>query len=200
MTDDTPVGVLLQAAAHGESGAWETLVDRYARVVWLVCRRFRLDDADAADVSQTVWLRLLEQLTRIREPEALVGWLATTTRHECLRVLRRVERYSYYSSGELDHELSDDPEYANPERRVLDLERAQALREGLALLPQHCRRLLTLLAAEPTPSYEEISTLLGMPTGSIGPTRRRCLDKLRDSPPVAALMAGAGEPTLGVGR
>ncbi len=198
MTDDTPVAALLAAAAQGESAAWETLVDRYARLVWLVCRRFRLDDADAADVSQTVWLRLLEQLTRIREPEALVGWLTTTTRRECLRILRGAQRY--HSSGELDRELPEDPEYTDPERRVLDLERAQALREGLAGLPQHCRQLLTLLAADPTPSYGEISRLLDMPTGSIGPTRRRCLDKLRDSPPVAALMAGIGGPKLEVGR
>lgn len=194
MTDDTPVAALLAAAARGESRAWEMLVDRYAGLIWVVCRRFRLDDADAADVSQTVWLRLLEQLSRIREPQALVGWLATTTRRECLRVLRGAERYS---TRELDDELPDDPEYTDPERRVLDLERVQALREGLAELPANCRELLTLLVSEPAPAYGEISTLLDMPVGSIGPTRRRCLEKLRHCPRVAAVMA-AGEPAVEV--
>lgn len=193
MPDDTPIGELLQAAARGEASAWESLVDRYAGLVWLVCRQFRLDDANAADVSQTVWLRLLEKLTQIREPEALAGWLATTTRRECLRVFRVAERYS---SDELDDQLLDDPACIDPELRVLDLERMQTLREGLAQLPTHCRELLTLLATEPTPPYGEISTLLDMPVGSIGPTRRRCLDKLRHCPQVAALMSAAGQPAV----
>ena len=88
MHDGSSVGDLVARARNGDKQAWDALVERYAPLVWSICRQHRLDGADAADVGQNVWLKLVEQLDRIRDPAALPGWLATTTRRECWRVLR----------------------------------------------------------------------------------------------------------------
>jgi RNA polymerase sigma factor (sigma-70 family) len=166
---------LLAAAATGDRLAWDELVERYSRLVWAVARGFSLSAADAADVSQTTWLRLVEHLGRLREPEHLGGWLATTARHECLRVLRKSGREVLGVDTDLDLE-SGEP---TPEAVVLDGERDKLLWKSLGEIPQRCQVLLRALATEPPPSYHDVSLALGMPVGSIGPTRARCLDHLK---------------------
>jgi RNA polymerase sigma factor (sigma-70 family) len=178
------VAGLVSAAAAGDSEAWARLVDRYARLVWSVARGFRLDGAEAADVSQTVWLRLVENLASLRDPERLAGWLVTTTRRECLRTLK--------SSG---REIADDDtvssapadEAPSPELLVLQDEEQRQLWTAVSSLNERCQRLLRLLAYNPDLSYADVSATLAVPIGSIGPTRGRCLTALR-----AALTAAAG--------
>jgi len=172
---DRDTAELLAAAGAGDSDAWNQLVERYARLVWSIARGFALSAADAADVSQTTWLRLVENLGRLREPDRLAGWLATTTRHECLRVLRKSGRELVGVDADLDLE-SGEP---TPEAVVLTTERDRLLWQSLGEIPQRCQVLLRALATEPPPSYQDVSAALGMPIGSIGPTRARCLDHLK---------------------
>jgi RNA polymerase sigma factor (sigma-70 family) len=166
---------LLAEAGAGNSAAWDELVSRYSGLVWAVARGFALSMADAADVSQTTWLRLVEHLTTLREPEHVGGWLATTARHECLRLLRKNGREVVEADAGIDVE-SGEP---TPEAVVLDNERDQLLWRSLGEIPQRCQVLLRALAAMPPPSYGDVSAALGMPIGSIGPTRARCLDHLK---------------------
>ena len=166
---------LVGAAGAGDNEAWNALVERYARLVWSVARGFALSAADAADVSQTTWLRLVEHLGRLREPEALGGWLASTARHECLRVLRKSGREIVGFDADIDIE-SGEP---TPEAVVLDSERDRLLWQSLGEISQRCQVLLRALATTPAPSYQDVSAALGMPVGSIGPTRARCLDHLK---------------------
>jgi RNA polymerase sigma factor (sigma-70 family) len=183
------VGELVAAAAQGDQRAWSSLVERYLPLVYSIIRRYRLSDKDAEDVSQTVWLRLVEHLDAIREPAALPGWLATTTRHEALGILRNKRRTDPVDPGAswiLELRV-DSPELDGD---LLRAETARALRAGLAeLAPEH-RELLLLLVTDPPISYGDISRLLGMPVGSIGPTRARCLKKLRATTAVQALLGG----------
>lgn len=180
---------LVSAAATGDETAWAGLVRRYAPLVATVIRNHRLDPADAADVNQTVWLRLVEHLGRLRESHALPAWLVTTTRRECLRMLRLGRRTQpfdpYDESGEaqVGAVLLVDP--STPDEEMLRAERSQALRDAFAELPVRCRELLTLLVADPPASYREIGEQLGMPIGSVGPTQARCLAKLRSCPALA---------------
>lgn len=164
---------LVRAAAGGDAGAWDALVAKYVGLVWATARGFRLDDADAADVVQTTWLRLVEHLDRLRDPAAVGAWLATTARNESLRVIR--VRSREVVSDELD-EPSDE---APPDRALLAGERDGAVRAAFALLRDRCQSLLRLLSMDEPPSYEEISAALDMPVGAIGPTRARCLEQLR---------------------
>lgn len=172
--DERPVGDLLQAAAAGDEAAWAVLVERFAGLVWSVARGYNLDSASLEDVCQTVWLRLAEHAGRIKEPERLGGWLATTTRNEALRVQRcrqRVVPQEHRSDlASVDAPVDD------------DLLGSESLTEVLAAfdrIDEACRRLLRLLCAVPPLDYETISQLTGRPVGSIGPTRQRCLAKLR---------------------
>ena len=166
---------LLGAAGAGDGEAWNALVERYARLVWAVARGFALSAADAADVSQTTWLRLVEHLGKVREPDHLGGWLASTARHECLRILRKSGREVVGFDSDIDIE-SGEP---TPETVLLDSERDRMLWQSLGEISQRCQVLLRALAAAPPPSYQDISAALGMPVGSIGPTRARCLDHLK---------------------
>jgi RNA polymerase sigma factor (sigma-70 family) len=166
---------LLAEAGAGNSAAWDELVSRYSGLVWAVARGFALSMADAADVSQTTWLRLVEHLTKLREPEHLGGWLATTARNECLRLLRKNGREVVEADAGIDVE-SGEP---TPEAVVLDNERDRLLWLSLGEIPQRCQVLLRALSLTPPPSYGEVSAALGMPVGSIGPTRARCLDHLK---------------------
>ena len=178
MSDDPSVTTLVAAAQSGDSAAWSALVDRYAPLVWNVCRRHRLSQADAADVSQTVWLRLVERLDAVRDPEALAGWLVTTTRREALRALTAARRQvPAGAEGELD--IADDVDLTAPDRGLLRLERQEAVLAALAELPDPLRQLLLMLVADPPKPYSEISETLGIPIGSIGPTRMRGLERLR---------------------
>lgn len=181
--DDQLVADLVAKARDGDQRAWDQIVERYASLVWAVCRRHRLSRADADDVGACVWLRLVERLDTIREPAALPGWLATTTRRECLRVLRRKDREMPVD----DHQDLADDETPSAADFVLAQERQIALRTAFAELPERCRELLELLFTGASTSYDEISETLGIPVGTIGPTRQRCLSKLRERPALAAL-------------
>lgn len=181
------VDVLVAEAGIGNEAAWTAIVDRYSSLVWAICRSFRLDQADAADVAQTVWLRTVERLSSLREPNALPGWLATVTRRECLAVVRAAPRAAVpFASTELDP-VADVDETAL-DAALLDSERDAILREAFSQLSQQCRDLLDLLTGEESRSYAEIGAILGIPVGSIGPTRARCLDRLRHNPIVAEWM------------
>jgi RNA polymerase sigma factor (sigma-70 family) len=193
--DDPVVTDLVARARSGDKQAWDALVDRYSPLIWSICRRYRLDDADAEDVSQNVWLQLVDQIDTIREPAALPGWLATTTRRECLRVLRAAQR-SLTAGYVLDPETLPNEQAGTAEPELLTAERHAALREAFEDLPLCCQRLVALLVADPPVPYAEISARLGIPVGSIGPNRGRCLDKLRRHPAIAGLIH-AGNSTAG---
>jgi RNA polymerase sigma factor (sigma-70 family) len=183
---DLPIADLVASAQDGDQQAWDTLVDRYAPLVWSICRRYRLSRADAEDVGQDVWLQLVAHLGTIRDPAALPGWLATTTARQSARAARAAQRLHAGPAPE-PGDLPD-PAAATAEQELLQAERHAALRQALADLPPPCQRLLALLLEDPQPSYAAISAQLGIPAGSIGPTRARCLHKLRHHPAIAALI------------
>ena len=171
------VGQLVRRAASGDRSAWERLVDQYSRLLWAMTRDFRLAESDAADVVQATWLRLLEHIDRIEYPDRIGSWLATTARHECLRHMAAGKRLmlvedDHAAFGGVAHEPEVD-------ERLLADERAQAVRRALSRLPSRSQQLMELLMADPPASYNEISDQLGLPIGSIGPTRGRCLERLR---------------------
>ena len=180
------IAALVRDAAAGETRAWDALVERFAGLVWSVPRGYGLSQADAADVSQTTWLRLAEHLHRLREPERVGGWLATTARNESLRVQRMARRHVPMEGVA---ELPGEATAAEGEDRVLDEERDAALWRAFESLPMPCKVLLRTLMADPAPSYGEVSAVLDMPIGSIGPKRSRCLQHLRKS----AALAGTRE-------
>jgi RNA polymerase sigma factor (sigma-70 family) len=171
---------MVAAARLGDERAWRQLVSRYTPLVLSVIHRDGLSRADAADVNQTLWLRLVEHLDQIRAPAALPMWITQTTRHECLRVVRTSRRVQLVDTITLIDETA-------PDEALLAAERHRALREGFAQLPERCRALLALLVVDPPVSYEEIGRQLAIPVGSIGPTRARCLRKLRSCAAVAAV-------------
>jgi RNA polymerase sigma factor (sigma-70 family) len=183
----TPVTDLVARAARGDAGAWAEIVERYTPLLWAICRRYGLTDAEAQDVGATVWLRLVERLGQLREPAALPGWLATTTRNECLSVLRKGARQVPALDDELV--LDDEP---GTEHWLLQQERYVALRQAFADLGERCKTLLRLTFADPPIPYADIAARMGMPVGSVGPTRGRCLDALRRHPVVALLVAETG--------
>jgi RNA polymerase sigma factor (sigma-70 family) len=196
MRDDPVVIALVARAGQGEQSAWDEIVERFAPLVWSICRRFRLSEVDAHDVGQNVWLRLVEYLPSLREPAALPGWLATTTRRECIRV----QRVSWQNDKQLAQEEFDlpaDEETTQVDRWIIAHERDSALRTAFAELGERCQRLLALLMRDPPPPYASISADLSIPVGSIGPSRARCLDQLRGSPAVAQLVDG---PAITTGK
>jgi RNA polymerase sigma factor (sigma-70 family) len=182
--DEATIRRLVAGAVAGEQAAWDALVDGFGGLVWAVVRGHGLYGAEAADVSQTVWLRFVEHVGRLREPERAGAWLATTARHECLRQLRRAGRSIPVADvpEAPDLQVSDDL----TKGIVADEDRA-ALARALEGVPARCQALLRLLVADPPLSYDDISATLDMPKGSIGPTRMRCLDRLR-----AVMTAGRG--------
>jgi RNA polymerase sigma factor (sigma-70 family) len=191
MDEPSSVPDLVAAARDGDQDAWNAIVDRFLPLVTGVVARHRLFGADAEDVNQTVWLKLVEHLGRLREPEALAGWIATTTRHECLALMRRRQRSSPVDPGSYGA-FDRDPEQCDVADDLLREERHQALRDGLRELPEDRRRLLLMLISDPPPSYNEISRTLGIPVGSIGPTRARALEHLRSTGAIRALLTVHG--------
>jgi RNA polymerase sigma factor (sigma-70 family) len=187
MGDDPSVTDLVTRARNGDRQAWDAIVERYAPLVWAICRRYRLDDAGAHDVSQSVWMQLVAQLGKIRDPAALPGWLTTTTRRECGQARRAANR-SQALRRVLDAARIPDQQTPMPEYELLRAEWDAMLREAFARLSPCCERLVAMLIEDPPRSYAEISSELGIPVGSIGPNRRRCLDKLRRDPAIAALL------------
>jgi len=170
---------LVRDASGGDSGAWSALVDRFAPLVWSVARSYRLSQQDAADVSQTTWLRLAEHIDRLREPERVGAWLATTAGRESLAVIRRRQRQVPLEEAALNEVLDGDFS-DQPADNMLRGAQSEELWRAFSALPVRSQLLLRLLFADPQPSYQEIATLTGMPIGSIGPTRARCLRELRE--------------------
>lgn len=147
--------------------------------------RHRLSRTDAADVCQDVWVKLAEGLDSLREPAALPGWLSTTARRECLRTISK-QRNEVLSDTAIDR--GDDVDRTDPAGPVLRAERHEALLTALGELPDNARQLLILLMDDPPRPYKEISDLLGIPIGSIGPTRARHLQRLRESRALAGFL------------
>jgi RNA polymerase sigma factor (sigma-70 family) len=169
------IAEVVRSAASGDAAAWDRLMDQYGRLIWSITRDFKLAESDASDVVQTTWLRLVEHIDRLEHPERVGAWLATTAKNECLRSIaarRRLvlvgEEYGLEVIGE--HEQPAD-------EALLAAERVRTVREAVKLLPHRWQRLMELLMAEQP--YAVISDRLGLPVGSIGPTRGRCLDRLR---------------------
>ncbi len=184
--DADPIPALVAAAVDGDPVAWNSLVERYTPLVLSVVRRYRLQGSDADDVVQVVWLRLVEKLRDIREPRALPAYVVTTTRHECLHVL---DAHRQVSSAALDDHLPVTGALdAALDNGLLEAERHEALLAALAELPVRQRSLLLLLLEDPPLPYDEISRRLGMPVGSIGPTRARALARIRAHRAVQELM------------
>lgn len=185
--DDPTVLDLVERARAGDKAAWDQIVERYAPLVWSTCRRHGLVGADIDDVGANTWLRLIEHLDKLREPAALPGWIATTTRRECLQLLRVTNRLV---------PTDDDDAIVDPAGRgggegevdvwLLREERRIALREAFAELSERCRELLGLLFADPAVPYSRICDSLGVAVGAIGPMRQRCLARLRRSKALAA--------------
>lgn len=175
---------LVARCRQGDAAAWSALVQRYQRLVYAVVRRMGLDDHVAADVFQTVFARLIEHLPRLAQPERLQAWIVTTAKRESLRV-REKGRKQVSLSQEDDEgnthelELPDDSPLA--EEQLSDLQQLHLLRLGLDQLDERCRDLLELVFRDEDERlpYDEVARRLGVPTGSVGPTRSRCLDKLR---------------------
>ena len=179
---------LLARARTGDKQAWDALVERYAPLIWSICRTYQFGHADARDVGQRVWLRLVDQLGKIHDPAALPGWLAAMTWWECVRALYTARRPRARLAFDLGDLLDDQGGPAG--QKLLAAERHAALREAFDRLPPAGQQLVAMLIADPPVPYTEISARLGIPVGSIGPNRARYLDKLRRDPAIAALING----------
>lgn len=174
--DDADLVLIVAQAREGVAAAWEALIGRFGGLVAAIARRCRLSDADVAEVCQTTWLRLVENLDRIEQPERLGAWLATTARRESLRI---ATRQVVVSANDLVYSLPDDK--ADPlDAGLLRQEQVRAIRMAAEQLSPRCRNLLGLLMGDDDLPYKQIAEQLDMPIGSIGPTRGRCLEHLRD--------------------
>ncbi len=168
---------LVAAAAAGHQVAWAGLVERFGPLISSLIGRYRLAPSDASDVRQTVWLRLVKHIGNLREPRALRCWIITTTRNEAQRVLS-ARRRVYLVDPQMESTTLDRAGDVDLDEILLRQERRAAVHAGLDELRHKHRDLLILLFADPEVSYQEISRKLGIPTGSIGPTRARSLRKL----------------------
>jgi RNA polymerase sigma factor (sigma-70 family) len=176
---------LIAACLKGDQRAWESLIVRYQRLIYSIPIKAKLSLDDAADIFQYVCLKLLESLSTLRDHEKIVSWLITTTTRECWKVAARQRRdHPAHTSGDDD---TDETLYISSNDPLADeqlqlIERQQAVRSGLASLPERCRRILEMLFYQKEElSYVEIARLTGMPVSSIGPTRARCLKKLKEA-------------------
>lgn len=176
---------LVAGALAKDQDAWRALVDRLKGVAWKVIYGYDMDEHDRKDVFASTFFRLHERLDTVREPQKLPGWIATTALHEVHAAFRKRRRFVPMDSLPL-HAISD----ADHDEQLLDGELHQAVRAALRELPAKSQALMRLLSAEPPLSYDEISELLGIPRGSIGPMRRRCLERLRNSEPLAPFRNG----------
>ncbi len=195
---DDQVVALVARAAGGDQAAYEALVDRFGRLVWHIARSCGLDGDDAADVSQTVWLRFVEQLPRLREPARAGAWLATTARREAMAVAHR--RVRPIDLVELEDRGGLPPVPPLDASTLEADERASAVRQAFSDLPQWCRALLRLLCADPPTPYRVVAVALDMAVGSIGPSRQRCLAQLSRHPAMACISEGGRRSGGGMGR
>lgn len=176
-TSGTLVGAL-SLGGEQRQRAWAELVARYAPKMYAVARSFNVDERTAEDLVQTAWLRLVERRDQLRDPEAVGAWLCMVVRNEARRVVTRRREVPTVLGLENKPDSSEPPE-----TDLVRAERASAMRSAFARLGDECQRLLRLLLAEPALSYDEIAAAIGRPRGSLGPTRRRCLDNLRQHLP-----------------
>jgi RNA polymerase sigma factor (sigma-70 family) len=174
---DVHLGGLLEQARAGDRESLRELVRVLNPVLWRVARAQGLSTEDAADVVQTSWLELIRRLDEIRNPRAVTAWLITATRRESWQRRARTRRDADDPSPFLEAAVSDGPA---PEERLLTDERDRVLWRHFALLSERCRDLLRIVAQVDRPDYTVIASAFGMPHGSIGPTRGRCLSKLRE--------------------
>ncbi len=181
--DPDDVGVLVRSAAGGDKAAWTAIVERFSGLVWSIARAHQLGHADAEEIFQTTWLRLTENVSRLREPDRVGAWLATTARNESLKLIRRGTHTTITDNPYVLDRASDEE---SPESLVLRSEesaarllRARQLWSAFQQLPGRCQQLLRMLIAAPPPSYADIAAMLEIAIGSIGPTRGRCLRQLR---------------------
>jgi RNA polymerase sigma factor (sigma-70 family) len=190
MRSDPVIVELVRRARAGDQRAWDEIVERFSPLVWGICRRHRLSPTDADDVGQSLWLGLLEHLDSLREPAALPGWIATTTRRECLKLHDEARRRRVPVDPDVAEEmvLGADPTAVPVDEGLLVEERRAAVRAGFAALAPGCRRLLALLVSDPPLPYVRVAEILGVPVGGLGPTRARCLEKLRRSDALAAFL------------
>ena len=167
---------LVALCLSGDATAWETLILRYRRLIFSIPVKFSFSTADASDVFQAVCLKLIEHLHELKDETKVSAWLITTTTRQCIHV--RAQRMRESSSDEDFEEPAASG--VNVEDIQIQTQEQQNIREAVEKLPDRCRRLLELLYFETTnPSYEEIGRMMSMPVASIGPTRARCLEKLR---------------------
>jgi DNA-directed RNA polymerase specialized sigma24 family protein len=186
MSDDSSTADLVTSAATGRKQAWDALVDRYAPLVWSICRRYRLADAEAGQVGQAVWTQLASQLGTIVGGAELAGWLAASTVRECSAGEPRTAGPTL-DAGTLDAGTAERELRAAAQNAAQESAQESALREALSRLPRCHQQLITMLAEDPPVPDSQISAVLGIPVDSIGPTRRRCLDQLRRDPAVAQM-------------
>jgi RNA polymerase sigma factor (sigma-70 family) len=189
--DEFPVESLVSAAVQGDESAWNDLVDRYSPLLVSVLRQCRLSTSEVEDVAQIVWLRLVENLERLRDAQALPKWIITTGRREAWRHAATGQRVQPRDPATVESTLTATE--SDPNEELLREERHIALLAGLAELGQRDRTLLLMLIEDPPPSYAEISRRTGIAVGGIGPTRSRALDKLRRSAAIQAMMADEPE-------
>ena len=195
MCDDPSVTDLVTRARNDDKQAWDALVERYAPLVWSICRRYGLSDADASDVGESVWLQFASQLDQFRAPAALGGWLADATVRECRRArwaVRSVPGAGPVPNAEspsgTDAEHVPDIPAGVIEHELATAERHAALRDAFAELPPRGQQMIVLLIEDPAMSHAQISAKLGIPVERVGPARDHCLDMLRRHPAVAALI------------
>ena len=184
LADEDDAALVLRCR-RGEGAAWAALVHRYQRLVYAIVRRFGLDEHTAADVFQTVFARLVEHLPRIADPQRLQAWIVTTAKREVLLALRRGQRTVSMTRDEdagdetAEFDIADDAQL--PEDALADLQQQALVRNALDRMDARCRDLLLMLFRDDSDKlpYEEVAQRLGLSVGSIGPTRARCLGKLR---------------------
>jgi RNA polymerase sigma factor (sigma-70 family) len=186
MRDDPVVTDLVIRASGRDRQAWDALADRYAPLIWRICRRYQLSDADAKHVGQAVGRHLAGHLDSLPDPAALPGWLAATTRRECHRVLRAT---GHLPADRQDLRTMPDEQTATAGHDLHQAERDAALREAFARLTPDGQRLLALLTCDPPVPDAEISARLGIPVRSIGPNRRYYLDRVRRDPAITRLVS-----------
>jgi RNA polymerase sigma factor (sigma-70 family) len=178
------VSLLVKEAAAGNETAWNQLIARFSPMVASIARAYRLSAADVDDLCQTVWLRLVEGIGAIRDPERVGAWLAAVARHEALRLIRRAGREAPVADTGLDETPSEE---RSADERVLAAERKRAVWAAIDRLPPRTQDLMRHLLADPMPGYGLVAALLGIPVNSVGPTRSRALRALGRSPELAAV-------------